>query len=150
MKFFEQSRVLSYLLFLLGPLFTFGSSARELTVFKEKVLPLLEEYCYDCHGEGAKKGDFAMDELIALGSFSNHSKKWDRIWKNIYNRNMPPANVPQPFDSEISTVLSWIEEASFEHNPDTDDPGHVVLRRLNRDEYENTVQDIFNIEIDTQ
>ena len=150
MKFFEQSRVLSYLLFLLGPLFTFGSSARELTVFKEKVLPLLEEYCYDCHGEGAKKGDFAMDELIALGSFSNHSKKWDRIWKNIYNRNMPPANVPQPFDSEISTVLSWIEEASFDHNPDIDDPGHVVLRRLNRDEYENTVQDIFKIEIDTQ
>ena len=63
---------------------------------------------------------------------------------------MPPANVPQPFDSEISTVLSWIEEASFDHNPDTDDPGHVVLRRLNRDEYENTVQDIFKIEIDTQ
>ena len=46
---------------------------------------------------------------------------------------MPPANVPQPFDPEISKILSWIEEASFEHNPDSKyDPGHVVLRRLNR------------------
>ena len=91
-----------------------------------------------------------MDELIALGDFSKHSKKWERVWKNIYNRNMPPANVPQPFDPEISKILSWIEEASFEHDPSKYDPGHVVLRRLNRIEYQNTVQDIFKIKIDAK
>ena len=52
--------------------------------FESRIKPLLEQYCYDCHGEGAKKGDFAMDELIALGNYSNHSKEWDRVWKNIY------------------------------------------------------------------
>ncbi len=135
---------------LFGPLSNFGSSKKAAINFKDRVLPLLEEYCYDCHGEGANKGDFAMDELIALGDFSKHSKKWERVWKNIYNRNMPPANVPQPFDPEISKILSWIEEASFEHDPSKYDPGHVVLRRLNRIEYQNTVQDIFKIKIDAK
>ena len=132
---------------LFGPLSNFGSSKKAAINFKDRVLPLLEEYCYDCHGEGANKGDFAMDELIALGDFSKHSKKWERVWKNIYNRNMPPANVPQPFDPEISKILSWIEETSFEHDPSKYDPGHVVLRRLNRIEYQNTVQDIFKIKM---
>ena len=148
-SWFKQWTALSSL-GLMSPLFTLGSSGSETILFNEKVLPLLEEYCYDCHGDGAKKGDFAMDELIALGNVSKHSEKWDRIWKNIYNRNMPPANVPQPLDSEISTILSWIEDASFGHNPNYYDPGNVVLRRLNRIEYENTVQDLFGIEIDVK
>ena len=59
---------------LFGPLSNFGSSKKAAINFKDSVLPLLEEYCYDCHGEGANKGDFAMDELIALGDFSKHSK----------------------------------------------------------------------------
>ena len=126
---------------------SFSSLGKDSSTFKNKVLPLLQEYCYDCHGEGAQKGNFAMDELIALGNFSKHSKEWERVWKNVYNRNMPPANVPQPFDPEISAILSWIEEASFEHDPSKYDPGHVVLRRLNRIEYQNTVQDIFKVKI---
>ena len=124
--------------------------AKDDAFFPEKVRPLLEEYCYDCHGEGAKKGDFAMDELIALGNYSNHSKEWDRVWKNIYNRNMPPANVPQPLDAEITSILSWIEGAAFDHLSHQTDPGHVVLRRLNRSEYENTIHDLFGIKIDAQ
>ena len=140
-----QALTVYLLVLMLGPS---AFPKKENLFFTEKVLPLLEEYCFDCHGEGAKKGDFAMDELISLGNFEKHSKKWDRVWKNLYNRNMPPANVPQPFDQEVTTVLSWIEKASFRHNSNQYDPGHVVLRRLNRIEYENTVEDIFGVDID--
>ena len=128
----------------------FAFSKKENRFFPQKVLPLLEEYCYDCHGDGAKKGDFAMDELVSLGNFDQHSKKWDWVWKNLYHRNMPPANVPQPFDPEISMILSWIEQAAFGHDSSEYDPGHVVLRRLNRIEYENTVEDLFKIKIDAR
>jgi hypothetical protein len=127
--------------------FSFAKEGKRELILNE-VLPLLEEYCYDCHGDGAQKGDFALDELISLGKFEDHHKKWDRVWKNIYNRNMPPANVLQPSDHEISTILSWVEKASFQFEPDQIDPGHVVLRRLNRTEYENTVKDLFQVSID--
>ena len=150
MKFIFQNLVRSLYSIVIVFFCSFSTLGKDSSTFKNKVLPLLQEYCYDCHGEGAQKGNFAMDELIALGNFSKHSKKWERVWKNIYNRNMPPANVLQPFDPEISAILSWIEEASFEHDPSKYDPGHVVLRRLNRIEYQNTVQDIFKVKINAK
>ena len=118
--------------------------------FLEEVTPLLEEYCYDCHGDGAKKGEFEMDQLIGQGNFPENKKQWDRVWKNIYNRNMPPANAPQPQNDDISKILSWVEKASFQYYAEQIDPGHVVLRRLNRTEYQNTVKDLFQITIDAK
>ena len=115
-----------------------------------EVLPLLEEYCYDCHADGAQKGNFAIEELISLGEFEEHYQKWDRVWKNVYNRNMPPANVLQPQDHEISKILTWIEKESFQYDPGQIDPGHVVLRRLNRTEYENSIKDLFQVKIDAK
>jgi hypothetical protein len=127
-----------------------AKTTNEFTFFEEQVLPLMEEYCYDCHGDGAQKGDFSIEELISLKSFDDHSKQWDRVWKNIYNRNMPPANVPQPGDEEISTLLSWVEKSAFKHDPGQIDPGHIVLRRLNRTEYENTIKELFQVTIDAE
>ena len=128
---------------------SFAKEGKNEALFNE-VLPLLEEYCYDCHGDGAQKGGFAMDELISLGNFEEHHETWDRVWKNAYNRNMPPANVDQPQDREISKILSWIEKESFQYNPGQIDPGHVVLRRLNRTEYESTIKDLFQVTIDAK
>ena len=128
---------------------SFAKEGKNEALFNE-VLPLLEEYCYDCHGDGAQKGGFAMDELISLGNFEEHHETWDRVWKNAYNRNMPPANVDQPQDREISKILSWIEKESFQYNPGQIEPGHVVLRRLNRTEYENTIKDLFQVTIDAK
>src|SRR5688572_2383354 len=33
--------------------------------FHKGVVPLLQTYCYDCHGDGAKKGNVAFDELTS-------------------------------------------------------------------------------------
>src|SRR5689334_15577672 len=34
--------------------------------FAKDILPVLEDYCYDCHGEGTEKGGFAMDKYKSL------------------------------------------------------------------------------------
>ena len=51
-----------------GALAVWGSSAlgAELPAaaqFRKDVQPILKEFCYDCHGDGAKKGEIAFDEL---------------------------------------------------------------------------------------
>ena len=130
--------------------FSVGYGKTSSLNFESEVIPLLEEYCYDCHGEGAKKGGFKIDELIGLGAFKQNQKKWDRVWKNLNNRNMPPANVSQPYDPEISRILTWIEEASFTPELTDENSGNARLRRINRTEYENTIKDIFGIEIDAE
>ena len=62
---------------------------------------------------------------------------------------MPPADMEQPGDKEIDRILSWIEESVFDHDPQKTEPGRVVLRRLNRVEYKNTIRDLFGVNIET-
>ena len=36
--------------------------------WRKDVLPILEEYCYDCHGEGVKKGDLELDRFESIAA----------------------------------------------------------------------------------
>ena len=31
--------------------------------FKKEIQPVLKEFCYDCHGDGAKKGNVTLDSF---------------------------------------------------------------------------------------
>ena len=118
--------------------------------YTKEVLPLLEEYCYDCHGDGAKKGQMALDSHAGFPEMTKDSRIWKGVWENLHRRNMPPADKLQPTDKEIDKILSWIEKTVFDHDPKSIAPGHVIMRRLNRAEYQNTIRDLFGISLETQ
>ena len=118
--------------------------------YTKEVLPLLEEYCYDCHGDGAKKGQMALDSHLGFQEMAKDSRIWKGVWENLHRRNMPPADKSQPSDKEIDKILSWIEKTVFDHDPKSIAPGHVIMRRLNRAEYQNTIRDLFGISLETQ
>src|ERR1017187_1841467 len=40
--------------------------------FHQKIQPLLEQYCYQCHGDGMHKGNVAFDELKSTDQILNH------------------------------------------------------------------------------
>jgi hypothetical protein len=61
--FSNSSALLSAIIVLAGSCFATEEISKDLTTeFKEKIEPLLQDYCYDCHGDGADKGDFVLDE----------------------------------------------------------------------------------------
>jgi mono/diheme cytochrome c family protein len=104
--------------------------------------PLLADHCYECHGDGARKGDFAMD---GYGSIEDHLEDfdvWFEIWKNARSNLMPPADKPQLKAEEKEEILSFIESIVFKIDPENPDPGRVTIRRLNREEYRNSVKDL--------
>ena len=105
---------------------------------------------YDCHGEGAKKGKMVLDEHSNHADIVGDDELWKMVWENLHRRNMPPADKAQPADKEIDKILTWIEKTVFDHDPEKTDPGHVVLRRLNRVEYKNTIRDLFGVNIETE
>lgn len=121
-----------------------------LTSYQSKALPVLEEFCYECHGEGAKKGGFSLDGHSSLAELSMNDELWKKVWENVYRRNMPPSNKPQPANSEINTLLGWVEEFIFKQDGRLVDPGRVTLRRLNRIEYQNTLGDLWGIPVDAE
>jgi hypothetical protein len=55
-----------------------------------KIAPLLQKYCYDCHGDGMDKGGVALDSYRDLTALLADRKTWGRVEENLRNHVMPP------------------------------------------------------------
>src|ERR1017187_1891019 len=116
--------------------------------FNQKIRPVLEEYCYDCHGDGEKRGGVALDAFNSITNFTAGRDVWWRVLKNLRANLMPPAKKPRPTKAQKELIAQWIKRSVFEANPLNPDPGRVTIRRLNRVEYQNTVRDLVGVEFD--
>jgi hypothetical protein len=117
--------------------------------FHERVEPILERYCYGCHGYGASEGGHAFDEFKSDKDLVGNIKLWQLVIKNVRSHIMPPPEELQPTNDERHALFDWIELDAFKINPADPDPGRVTLRRLNRVEYRNTVRDLTGVDFDT-
>jgi mono/diheme cytochrome c family protein/PAS domain-containing protein len=120
-------------------------------VYERDVMPLLQHYCYDCHGDGAHKGGLALDDFATVEQVraAEARKSWEAVLRNVTRHEMPPAEAPEePTNEERETIAQFIERELFKLDPAHPDPGHVVLRRLNRAEYRNAIRDLVGIDFD--
>ncbi len=118
--------------------------------YHDEILPIFEEYCYDCHGDGLKKGELALDRYGDIESMVADRDVWQRVRDHIDFRLMPPPDEYAPDDEERAKLIAWIDSAVFPVDPTNPDPGHVTLRRLNRVEYQNTIRDLLGVTVDVE
>ncbi|HAO94556.1 MAG TPA: hypothetical protein DCQ96_00715, partial [Verrucomicrobiales bacterium] len=52
----------------------------------------------------------------------------------------------QPSPEERAELMAWIESNVLKLDPENPDPGRVTIRRLNREEYRNTIWDLLGVE----
>ena len=126
------------------------TSAAIVERYEENAKPVLEDYCYKCHGYGASKGDRAFDKLEAEGKLLNDPILWSKMLSNVRAGVMPPAGEEKPTEKEVRLLAAWVEQDVFGIDPLHPDPGRVVLRRLNRVEYQNTVHDLLGYDYDVE
>ncbi|GAA5496644.1 hypothetical protein Rhal01_02829 [Rubritalea halochordaticola] len=132
-----------------SPLTTTGLSDTELTTQWEKnIKPLLQYYCYDCHGDGSHKGGLCLDDFDDLASIRSAPKTWEHILSRIDYQLMPPVDEEQPAAHEITQMVDWINDTVFPTYESPDDPGPGTTRRLNRLEYQNTLRDLLGVDVD--
>ena len=116
--------------------------------FNRKIRPVLETYCFDCHGGGENRGGVALDAADYTTNFMAGRDLWWRVLKNLQANLMPPANKLQPSRKQKEMITQWIKRSVFEINPLNPDPGRVTLRRLNRAEYQNTIRELVGVDFD--
>jgi mono/diheme cytochrome c family protein len=108
------------------------ASAAEPRVF-------LEKHCYECHDKETKKGGL---DLESLGSEKKQLDHWIKIHDAVADGEMPPAKKKtQPtasekaaFVAELDTRLTAASTAAH--------PAGTQLRRLTRQEFENSLKDL--------
>lgn len=108
----------------------------------DDALAILRKYCFDCHADGARKGDLALDDLLQN---PRGAAEWLKAWKIVRHEFMPPAGKAKPTAEERRTLVDWVAAAKLGVDFDAPDPGRVTIRRLNRMEYEYSVQDLFGV-----
>jgi hypothetical protein len=133
---------LSFLSFLLALHTSLGAELRGHADYQAKILPWLEQYCFDCHADGVTKGDFAFDESPDPATLFADLRLWDHVRQQLSTHVMPPENKPQPALDERDAMIQWIDDHIFWVDPSQPDPGTITRRRLNRVEYQNTVRDL--------
>ncbi|MEK9634899.1 MAG: DUF1587 domain-containing protein, partial [Opitutae bacterium] len=107
--------------------------------------PFLELHCYDCHGDGAKKGGLAMDELTYELDDPAVFAKWERIYDRALNGEMPPKKIKErPTVDELQNLKLRLEPVLASAH---EKAKGTVLRRLNRREYQNAMNDLFGTDL---
>lgn len=106
-----------------------------------------ETYCLDCHEGPEPKGNL---DLRATGfdlSNAETMRRWVLAHDQVTKGKMPPAQKRQPSAAErrafVSSLAAQLTTAAKAQSD-------VVLRRLNRNEYRNTVRDLFHIDIQVE
>lgn len=117
--------------------------------FSQIGVPFLERHCVSCHGKDKQKGDITLHNYRDDASLLKDRKKWKQILETVQHAEMPPDDKPQPSADERKAFLDSAKAvfANFDRNAKPD-PGRVTARRLNREEYNNTIRDLIGMDLE--
>ena len=113
------------------------------------IQPLLKEYCFDCHNAEKHKGDLNLLALVEKANLGEQREAWEKIAEALESGDMPPEKKPQPAKAQREMLLKFIDghlsavDCKIDRNP-----GKVTIRRLNRQEYRNTIRDLLDVDFD--
>ena len=106
-----------------------------------------KQYCITCHNPKVKAGGLSFDAI----NFHDVSKNGDVLEKvvlKVRSGAMPPSTAPRPGKPAVNNFLASLESSLDSAAAVHPNPGRpLMLHRLNRTEYLNSVRDLFNIEL---
>ena len=115
-----------------------------------KIRPLLDKHCLPCHGPANASGGLNLANYKDVPSIQKDQATWRKIITQISERAMPPPGLPQPSAAQRDELVLWLDRTlkNTDESLLPKDPGRVLIRRLSREEYNNTIRDLFGV--DTQ
>ncbi len=137
------------LLVLVGAAFTasWPLVAADSAPVQPEVAAFFAENCTKCHGEKKSKGHLRLDQLDSDLTKVATFRRWQTILEQLQSGEMPPEEETRPEAAKVAAAIrsisAQLDGAAAQHRAE----GRVVLRRLNRVEYENTVRDLFAVDV---
>ncbi len=107
-----------------------------------------EKNCVECHDATMKKGGFDIEALEWAPEKEGNFDQWVKVHDRVRSGEMPPAKEPRPDAKEQGAFLASLNDLLHKEDSRREmTTGRTVLRRLNRVEYERTVQDLLGIDL---
>jgi mono/diheme cytochrome c family protein len=130
--------------------------AADPPTFEADVFPLVAKYCLECHNAIDLKGKLDLERFETMAMVEDAIALWQRAAMRIDKSEMPPKEKPRPTPEERAIIAAWSQslkmDASDCQSLASEEsvnwwPGYVMSRRLNRNEYENTIRDLLGVDV---
>lgn len=116
--------------------------------FRDSVAPFLKKYCVNCHGPDAGEAKLPLHNLTGNLQGGDNAETWHEVLNKLNSGKMPPNDEPQPPANELLAVVDWITaELAKAAEAERAKGSGIVLRRLNRAEYRNTIRDLTGLHL---
>src|SRR4051812_33427780 len=122
-------------------------AAKAAPDYRALAQPFIEKNCLDCHGEKKAKAGFRIDLLGADFAGAKVADQWKEVIDRINAGEMPPEDKARPEVKQAAAFVGWVNGQLHEVELAAKNAGgRIPMRRLNRDEYANTVRDLLKLD----
>ncbi len=112
--------------------------------WQQGLQPFFEQHCIECHQGSEAGGGLDLSELGSDLADVELTRRWTLIHDRLATGEMPPDDQQAVSGPEKKSALQTLSAALTDAS---ETQQSVVLRRLNRIEYENTVRDLFDVHV---
>ena len=114
--------------------------------FNETIQPAFRKHCIKCHGQNGKiKGKVDLLQLGAAASLSADPERLSDLIAVIDQNEMPPEDETQLSGETRTALLKALKKALHSAIATHDARAATPIRRMNRFQYNNAVQDLFEL-----
>ena len=142
-------RLLGFLVGLASLIASQHRAAADDKIHETTVRPFLAKHCLECHGPKAEEN--ACVSIFCRRNSPRRNKRLagKKCLKNCSDGEMPPEDKPRPPQADSKQwSIGFKAHCSTADRDAQKKQGRVVLRRLNRIEYQNTVRDLLAIDVE--
>ena len=115
--------------------------------YEEIAKPFIARHCLNCHGETTAKAGYRIDQIGTDFAAATVAEHWKELLDRINAGEMPPKDAPRPDAAQTVAFVTWVNEQLRQVDLAAGQAGgRIPMRRLNRDEYANTVRDLLKLD----
>jgi cytochrome c553 len=108
----------------------------------------LQMHCRRCHDAATHEAGFRVDDLPTLIADLPTAERWQKVLNALNAGEMPPAAEKQPPAQAKADFLEELAGKMVDARKLLGDRGgEIIMRRLNRREYRNTLRELLGVEI---
>lgn len=125
--------------------------------YTDKITHILKRSCYECHGPKKRKGGLNFAKITSYDQVIEDRELWQMVLERVQASEMPPSGSPEMDYGQRQDLMNWLRKLPAP-KLDCDQlasdrtqnyyRGYVMSRRLTRYEYQNSINDLFRIQLD--
>ena len=115
----------------------------------ERHQAFFKAHCLDCHDSETREGKVDLETLSFSITSVEQAELWQKVLNALNSGEMPPEDSEQPGNTEKADFLDDLARTMVAARKAlSDSGGKITMRRLNRREYRNTIEQLTGVKVD--